>query len=109
MIYKKKKSEVTGLWCRKDKKFYYLETGIHSIRNPLDRIKNSLISRGILEWDITGTKRYEEPVLKMTWAEAEERGYESEPIYLNQHVENQIKQDRAGKLPARKNPWKKLD
>jgi len=108
MIYKSKKSEVQGLWLRANKKFYYLETGIHSIRNPMDRIKSGLISRGLLEWDVTGTKRYEEPVVKMSWAEAEERGYESEPLFLNKHVKTQVELDQKGKLAPYKSPWNKL-
>ena len=104
MIYKKKRSEVQGFWCRKNKKFYYYESGVHSVRNPLDRIKNTLVSRGLLIWDPTGTKRHEEPVVKMSWAEAEERGYEVEAIYFNAHVKAQVEADQGGKSPA-SNPW----
>ena len=105
MIYKKKRSEVQGLWCRKNKTFYYLETGIHSVRNPIDRIRNSLVTRGLLEWDIKGTKRHEEPVVKMTWAEAEERDYKVECLYLNPHVQLQVEAAKDGKAPRQKNPW----
>lgn len=105
MIYKKKRSEVQGLWCRSDKKFYYLETGIHSVRNPLDRIKATLITRGALVYDIMGTRLHEEPVVKMTWAEAEERGYENEAIFLNPHVKAQVDADRTGNTPISSNPW----
>ena len=106
MIYKKKRSEVQGLWCRKNKKFYYLETGVHSIRNPLDRIKSSLVTRELLEWNINGTRRHEEPEVKMSWAEAEERGYEVECIYLNPHVKAQIEDLKSDKPTSVNNPWK---
>ena len=106
MIYKKKRSEVQGLWCRKNKKFYYLETGVHSIRNPLDRIKNSLVTRELLEWNISGTRRHEEPVIKMSWAEADERGYEVECIYLNPHVKTQVEAAKNKKSTNANNPWK---
>ena len=105
MIYKKKHSDVQGLWCRKDKKFYYLESGIHSIRNPLDRVKSSLMTKGLLEWDVKGTVRHEEPVIKMSWAEAEERGYEIECIYLNPHVKLQVEAAKESKTTGLNNPW----
>ena len=104
MIYKKKRSEVLGLWCRANKKFYYFETGLHSVRNPLDRIKTTLVSRGLLEWDPSGTKRHEEPVVQMSWAEAEERGYEVESIFLNAHVQAQVEEAKTKKSFTR-NPW----
>jgi len=104
MIYKKKHSEVQGLWCRKNKVFYYFESGVHSIRNPLDRIKNTLVSRGLLAWDIEGTKLHEEPVVRMSWAEAEERGYKAEAIYFSSHIKAQVEMAQGGKKPT-KNPW----
>ena len=104
MVYKKKRSEVQGLWCRKNKTFYYLESGNHSIRNPLDRIKTTLISRGLLSWSVSGTKLHEEPIIKMSWAEADERGYTAEPIYFNQHVQAQAEAEQQPKGPN-KSPW----
>lgn len=104
MIYKKKHSEVQGLWCRKNKTFYYYESGNHSIRNPLDRIKNTLVSRGLLTWDLGGTKLHEEPVVMMSWAAAEERGYQVEPIYFSDHIKAQVLASQGGIKPSQ-NPW----
>ena len=104
MIYKKRRSEVQGLWCRKDKIFYYYESGPHSIRNGLDRIKSVLISRGLLSWSVSGTRLHEEPVVKMSWAEAEERGYDVQPIYFNSHVKTMVEADMQPRGPS-KSPW----
>lgn len=108
MIYKKRPSEVTGLWCRHDKVFYFLETGVHSIRNPLDRIRNTLIMRGLVPFSEKNVMLHEEPLIKMTMAEALEKDYEVDCVYLNPHVEKQILAERDGKtIGGRKNPWAK--
>lgn len=104
MVYKQKRSQVQGLWCRKNKTFYYFESGAHSIRNPLDRIKTTLISRGLLAWSTAGTKLHEEPIIKMSWAEAEERGYKVEPIYFNNHVRSQAEAEQQPQGNG-KSPW----
>ena len=107
MIYKKKPSEILGLWCRSNKTFYFLESGLHSIRNPLDRIRNSLVTRGLVPLEPTGTKLNEEPLVKMSMAEAEERGYDIDCLYLNPHVQKQVEDEREGKtIGSRPNPWK---
>lgn len=106
MIYKKKSNQIQGLWCRKDKTFYYLETGVHSVRNPLDRIRSTLITKGLVDIDITGIRLHEEPLLKMTMAEAEERDYQVEAIYLNPHVRAQVEASKNGGHKPASNPWK---
>jgi hypothetical protein len=104
MIYKKRRSEVQGLWCRKDKVFYYYESGHHSVRNPLDRIKTTLISRNLLTWSVGGTRLHEEPIVKMSWAEAEERGYVVQPMYFNNHVKEQAEAEQQPQGSS-KSPW----
>jgi hypothetical protein len=106
MIYKQKRTEVQGLWCRANKTFYYLETGVHSVRNPLDRIKGVLMTKGLLEWSISGTKLNEEPIKKMSWADAEERGYAVQVLYLNAHVQKMVESGGDANIPAKANPWK---
>jgi hypothetical protein len=102
MIGKMKHTDVTGIWLRENKTFYYLETLIHSVRNPLDRIKGTLIAQGLLSLSERVGVVHEEPFIKMTWAEAEEKGYKVEVIYLNDHVKK-----IATKESSTASPWKK--
>jgi|14BtaG_2_1085337.scaffolds.fasta_scaffold00028_70 hypothetical protein len=106
MIYKKRPSEIQGLWCRSDKTFYFLETGHHSVRNPLDRIRNTLTTRGLVPLQTERLLLNEEPLLKMSLAVAQEKDYEVDWIYLNPHVQAQVEAERAGGDGlGRKNPW----
>lgn len=107
MIKNKKPKDIKGLWCRSDNKFYYLESGIHSIANPLARVQTTLVSRGLIEWSMEGTQLHEEPVKMMTMAEALEKNYETTPVYLNQHVKNQVAAVGGDKPTLSENPWSK--
>ena len=40
-----------GIYAKKDKTFYYLETGINHISNEIDRIKKTLFQRCLIEVD----------------------------------------------------------
>lgn len=79
-------NDTEGLWCREDRVWYYLEHGDHSITNPINHIKNTLIARGKITFDITGVKRNKEPYLRMSYAEAKEKDFECKPIFLNAHI-----------------------
>ena len=92
-----------GLWCRSDKTWYYLESGVASQLNATARIQSALIAKGKIVYDPTGTKLNEEPFKVMTYAEALEKEYKVKPIFLNPHIKkiHEQKQQSA----AKKTPW----
>lgn len=94
------KRETVGLWCRKDKKWYYLESAGHATTSNLDRIKRVLITRELVVFDKDGIKYGHEPYKVMTYAEAQEKGCEIEPIYLNAHVKSSVLKAEKEKVTA---------
>jgi len=104
---KKTPGQIHGLWCRANKKFYYLECGLHTVRNPLDRLRNSLRSRNLVGFSERGFGVNEEPLVRMTLATAQEKDYEFEPIYLNPHIQAQVEAAGGSVTQEVKNPWRK--
>lgn len=82
----KKPSEIKGLLVPANKTFYYLETGVIKVSNPLDRILKVLLAKDIVTY--TGTKDdfTDEKYKMMTLQEAQEKGYTVETLYLNPHI-----------------------
>lgn len=85
-----------GIFCKKDKTWYYLETGDIHLNNYLPRIKKTLIQRGLIILDPesqTDSESYE--VLK--YSEVLDKNYKTKPIFLNSHIkeiyENKETQD----------------
>lgn len=87
-----KKSNVYGVWCRKNKTFYYLETGSHYVMDPIQRIIRVLRTKELIDDDVVGPpkKQGEEDYILMTWADAEEKNYEVEVMYLNNNVKKAV-------------------
>lgn len=83
-----------GLWLREDNVFYYLETGRIMVGDEIERIRKTLLSRDkkVLQGDkdsaVGGT-----PTKKMYAAEAREKQYKMEPIYLNSFIRRQFVDD----------------
>ena len=94
----KNKADIWGVWARETKTFYYLESGAHSISNPVDRILNILITKEVIMLRPTKSQLHREPYKLMTLAEAEEKEYTVETIYLNKIVEDQAKKKQEHKL-----------
>lgn len=94
--------DTQGLWCRADGKWYYLEAGVHSNSYGLDRVKRVLIARGLVSFKIEGITRNEEPYKVLLWRDAEEKGYEPVPIYLNAHVKKTLTETETTKVSS---PW----
>ena len=82
----KKPAEIQGLLIPANKTFYYMETGVIKVVNPVDRIMKVLLAKDIITY--TGTKEdvTEEKYRLMTLQEAQEKGYAIETLYLNSHV-----------------------
>ncbi len=94
---------VQGVWIRKTKTFYYLETGEHRVQHPVMRVKRTLSTRGLLLPDIANTGYKAAPFKLMSLAEAMEKEQTIEPIYLNAGVRRQAE---ASEQAKKHNPWK---
>lgn len=74
-----------GVFCKKDKNFYYLESGQNHVANTVGRITKTLFARGLIELNqdnpYTHTQ-YEVYKIK----EAEEKGLNMIAIFINDHV-----------------------
>ena len=78
-----------GIYCKKNKTFYFLESGSATLTTSISRLKKTLIQRGLIaitDKSYTDVDQYE--VLKIK--EAEERELTILPIYLNKHIKNTI-------------------
>lgn len=82
-----------GIWCEKNRTWYYLETnGLQSARH-LDRLKAALIARNLI--DYTREKDFNTPEYKvMKYHEALEKEYKCEAIYISEHVKNEVLKDK---------------
>lgn len=106
-ISKQPHDKVIGYWCRTDRIFYYLESGDINIADPLHQIQRSLLSKGLFSF-VKETLAGAEPLVKMTWAEAEEKKYEVKPIYISLMVKNKIEKEMGQDhlCSTSTNPWK---
>lgn len=78
-----------GIYCVRQKKFYYLESGKIYVANTVDRLKKALIKRGYIEFtdkSFLDTEAYK----VMTCRDAQLEGYESIPIYISNHVKQSL-------------------
>ena len=81
-----KPTDIVGYLVTENKTFYYLETGIIKIINPLDRVMKILLARDIITYDGTKEDIAETKYKAMTLHEAKEKGYKVEILYLNSHI-----------------------
>lgn len=89
-----------GIYAKKDKTFYYLETGENYISNEIDRVKKTLIQRSLISISLdTGTVAEQYKVLELN--EAKEEGYKITPIFLN----NFVKQNFESKEDNTSSKW----
>jgi hypothetical protein len=90
-----------GIWCRKDKIFYYLETG-GITPNSVDKVRSSLISLGKITY-YKDDPNDREPTYKIiTLQEAQENEYEIKALNLTQNIKNSALK-REDIIPE--NPW----
>jgi hypothetical protein len=94
---------IHGVWCRKNKTFYYLETGGIGIAHPVDRVKRVLTRRGLLTQAPDDFGFGTEPYKVMTLLQAQEATYKIEAIYLNNHVRRAIEDEKEA---TPKNPYR---
>ena len=108
MVKNQNPSKVHGIWCRKNKTFYYLESGHIGINHPVDRVKKVLMRRGLLNMDLNDLSINKDPYKVMTWADAIELTYPVEVLYLNSHIRQVVTADNeATATGGSVNPWAK--
>jgi hypothetical protein len=78
-------SKTVGVYIPSNKTFYYLEAGENYIGNSIDRIKKALIQRNLILPDLnTNYSKSSYSIIK--YEEANQSGYNIEPIFLSQHI-----------------------
>ena len=76
-----------GIYLKKTKTFYYLEYGDNYVSNTLDRVKKTLVQRGLISAFLeNSTKDIQYSVLSLK--EADQQNYDMTPIYISKHIQN---------------------
>jgi hypothetical protein len=91
-----------GVFCKKDKKFYYLEAGTNHVVNTVPRITKTLFARGIIELDVESPSTYSQYDV-LTIKEAKEKEMEMTPIFINSHVRQTMQEKEEVKQSSK---WK---
>jgi len=92
-----------GIYCVREKKFYYLETGKVHVVNTVDRLKKALIKRGLIEFtdkSFLDTETYK----VMLCRDAKLEDYELVPIYISQQIRRTVEQAKEEKV-EKKTGW----
>lgn len=106
MIGDNRPSEIWGVWVRANRTFYWLESGPTRLTHAGDKLRSVLISKNILRYMTEHRPiRNEEPYLDMTLEQAQEKGYEVERLFLNDHVRASVEAREAQREQKRNNPW----
>tara|TARA_Y100001970_G_scaffold291695_2_gene429874 strand:- start:1780 stop:2082 length:303 start_codon:yes stop_codon:yes gene_type:complete len=79
-----------GILVKKEKKFYYLETGKVYIGNTIDRLKKTLYKRNLLSFDPSGNLLDTTDHEIITCSEAKLQNYEMIPVYISKHIEKSL-------------------
>lgn len=89
-----------GVWCEKDRRWYYLETNGHATTQPIEIIKRKLIVKDLIGQNINKTTDFKDWKL-MKYEEAREKGFEIVALYLNKH----IKESMVEQKEVNDDPW----
>ena len=96
------KDNSLGVFCKKDKKFYYLEVGNNHIPNTVPRLTKALIARNLIVLDDENpstTSQYEVFSVK----DAKEKELELIPVFFNSHIKRAFEQKEKEKETSK---WK---
>lgn len=74
-----------GVFCKKDKTFYYLESGEVHVVNTVPRITKTLFARGVIELDVEQPSTYTQYDV-LTIKDAISKELDMVPIYINDHI-----------------------
>lgn len=91
-----------GVFCKKDKTFYYLECGDNHVVNTVPRITKTLFARGVIELDTESPSTYTQYDV-LTIKEAKQKEFKMTPIYINDHVRKIIEGKKEDKQSSK---WK---
>jgi hypothetical protein len=95
-----RKPPVYGIWCRADKKFYWLDTGDIPFASPTARILRMLVQRGLIKYPEDGRLLPdEEPYLVMEYKQAQEKNFEIVRIPLHEGIKDNGTPDGTPKKP----------
>lgn len=98
--------DIWGVWVRKNKTFYYLESGETTLVNPQDKIINILFGKGIIKIDTQNkVKAFEEPYIVMPMDKAQERNYTIEILFANSHIKSIYETRLKTEKKAKTSPW----
>lgn len=94
-----------GIYCQRLRKFFYLETGKVYVSNTVDRIKKTLITRGLIEFtdkSFLDTENY----VVLSCKDAQLKDYDMEPIYISKWVQQTVEEEKANnKTKKKKSNW----
>ena len=91
-----------GVFCKKNKKFYYLEAGENHVVNTVPRFTKTLFARGIIELDADSPSTYTQYDV-LTIKEAKSKEMDLVPIYINDHVRSLVENKKENKQSSK---WK---
>lgn len=95
--------DIQGFWCKKDKTFYYLETGGLSPNN-LSKLKSTLIARDLITYYNLENPSDTSPSYKqMTAGFAAEKGYDLVPVYTNRFIQQRLEEKKD--VDPKKDHW----
>jgi len=96
-----------GIWCRKDNTFYYLETGIASGQNNIERLKRILTQRGLIKYNTIDNHNRKNQIKVVRFEEAKKEGWPIKAVYLNKHIKAVIEAQSAENKNSSEdvNPW----
>lgn len=83
-----------GIYAVKDKKFYYLESGLIPVTNTITRLRRILIQRRVIDFD----ERYGMDTSDykiMSCKDAKLQDLDMTPIYISAHVKNSVTSKQA--------------
>ena len=84
-----------GIFAKKDKTFYYLETAGNYVNDDITRIKRALLQRGLI-WIDPETNSDKDQYVVLSLDEAKDKEYEIKPIFLNNFVKhNYLKEQQT--------------
>tara|TARA_Y100000034_G_C6899087_1_gene415200 strand:- start:1623 stop:2060 length:438 start_codon:yes stop_codon:yes gene_type:complete len=95
-----------GILCKQNKTFYYLETGTNYVGNTIDRIRKTLVTRGLIHFNQRGIMSTDDFTV-LTVRDAKVNDYTMEPVYISAHIKNlmETKTDEGEQAEAKSSHW----
>ena len=81
-----------GVYLHKEKVFYYLEAGDNYIGNTVERVRKTLIQRGLITASVGNITTVDYTIISIK--QAKMKDYILKPIYLSKHIQNIYQQEQ---------------